>query len=300
MSTIGIIIGSIANKRISRGNTLQVEHEKNQSEELPKIYDIIVNYENMHSDVINNAMKTIEIMRHRNVETVIKKAEKIIKAKNTSIEFNTTESQIIEMKEYDPDWYFRFFNSAGNVSDEYMQDLWAKTFAGKIKNPGKYSYKVIDILHTMTKEDAEDFVSMSSMAIYLCVDKSKTTRNFENSLVLAHMNVSALNYPKCSKLREKGILREPMHEIEIILASDSDNHTFFEFGSKKCEIIDGGGKKVLFSITQFTKAGEELYSLISSSLKLNQTLIKSQISHMQVINPHLTIKITDLKETSTI
>lgn len=36
---------------------------------------------------------------------------------------------------YDFDWFMRFYEAVGNISDDDMQDIWARILAGEINNP---------------------------------------------------------------------------------------------------------------------------------------------------------------------
>ena len=57
----------------------------------------------------------------------------------------------------DDDWITNFFEKSRIVSDEDMQELWARVLAGEANNPGNFSRKTINILHDMDKQSAELF-----------------------------------------------------------------------------------------------------------------------------------------------
>lgn len=48
------------------------------------------------------------------------------------------EKQEEESKFFDFDWFMRFFDTAGNVSSEKMQRLWAKILSNEIENVGSF------------------------------------------------------------------------------------------------------------------------------------------------------------------
>jgi hypothetical protein len=58
----------------------------------------------------------------------------------------------------DDDFTDVFFGYVRNVSNERMQDLWARLLAGKFRNPERYSLRTLDILRNLSQRDAEIFV----------------------------------------------------------------------------------------------------------------------------------------------
>lgn len=62
-----------------------------------------------------------------------------------------------ENQKYDFDWYMRFYDIVGNISDEEMQALWARILAGEIHRKGTYSLQLLDILKNFTQKQAELF-----------------------------------------------------------------------------------------------------------------------------------------------
>lgn len=66
-------------------------------------------------------------------------------------------------KPVDPGWFFQWQEKAQSIQDEDLQKLWAKTLAGEVKKPGRYSLFTLDFLHKLTKDDAE---TISKIARY--------------------------------------------------------------------------------------------------------------------------------------
>ena len=59
----------------------------------------------------------------------------------------------------------RFFNSVQDVSNEQMQELWAKILAGEIKKPSTYSLRTLDALHNISTEEAKTFQKLCSYKV---------------------------------------------------------------------------------------------------------------------------------------
>lgn len=55
------------------------------------------------------------------------------------------------------DWMSRFIIAAQDVSDEDVQNMWAKILAGEIQRPGKFSMRTLDVLRNLSKKEAEEF-----------------------------------------------------------------------------------------------------------------------------------------------
>ena len=64
--------------------------------------------------------------------------------------------------EIDDDWIVNFFDECRNISDENMQQLWAKILAGEANGPGTYSKRTVDLLGSMGPQDANLFTSLCS------------------------------------------------------------------------------------------------------------------------------------------
>ena len=64
-----------------------------------------------------------------------------------------------------PEFRRRWIWDASNVSDETLQDLWARLLAGELESPGSVSNDTMSIASDMTKERAEEFQILCSAAL---------------------------------------------------------------------------------------------------------------------------------------
>ena len=62
-------------------------------------------------------------------------------------------------------WHTRFYEDSGNISDEKLQDIWAKVLAGEIDHPGSCSLRTLDCLRNISKEEAELFQKVCDASI---------------------------------------------------------------------------------------------------------------------------------------
>ena len=60
------------------------------------------------------------------------------------------------------DWLTNFFDKCRIVSDEDMQQLWARAIAGEANNPGSFSRRTVNLLSDLDKRDAELFRNLCS------------------------------------------------------------------------------------------------------------------------------------------
>jgi hypothetical protein len=65
-----------------------------------------------------------------------------------------------------PTWTIRFIGYAEETPDPYLQHLWGQILAGEIKQPGSYSLRTLDVLSTMTHEEAKLFTYVAKHAFW--------------------------------------------------------------------------------------------------------------------------------------
>lgn len=63
------------------------------------------------------------------------------------------------------DWIINFFDKCRLISDEEMQDLWARVLSGEANQPGSYSKRIVNFLSSMGKRDAQQFTNLCRFAI---------------------------------------------------------------------------------------------------------------------------------------
>jgi len=67
-------------------------------------------------------------------------------------------------EQMEDDWITNFFDKCRLISDEEMQTLWARILAGEANVPGTFSRKIVDIVGSLDKKDAELFRSLCGYA----------------------------------------------------------------------------------------------------------------------------------------
>ena len=67
-------------------------------------------------------------------------------------------------EDIEDDWIANFFDKCRIVSDNDMQELWARVLAGQGNNPGSFSRKTVNLLADLDKRDAELFTNLCRLA----------------------------------------------------------------------------------------------------------------------------------------
>jgi hypothetical protein len=65
------------------------------------------------------------------------------------------------------DWFANFFDKCRLISDEQMQELWARVLAGEANAPGKFSKRTVNLLASFDKSDAELFRSLCAFCWFV-------------------------------------------------------------------------------------------------------------------------------------
>ncbi|MCI9086981.1 MAG: DUF2806 domain-containing protein [Clostridia bacterium] len=96
-----------------------------------------------------------EIRRQQNIDAVVADTYKRLE-----------NEEKVSAEPVNEDWLFKFFDFAGDISNEQMQQLWSKILAGEIKQPNTYSLKLLNTLKNMTTYEANLFQKISAFSIY--------------------------------------------------------------------------------------------------------------------------------------
>lgn len=151
-SSLSAVVSSVLTTLFMRKNTSISEFERIKAGHFEKVVENLLN---------NGQMSYLEYYKTRNFLKIAKKADAI---QNVIYRDNNDANQ----KEFDFDWYIRFFNSASNISNEEMQYLWAAVLAGEVNNAGTFSLRTLETLYNMTEYEAELFSEISKIVLDDC------------------------------------------------------------------------------------------------------------------------------------
>jgi len=189
-----------------------------------------------------------EVNRQENLENIVEKSI-------THLEENVTDEQV------DEDWRTRFFQKAQDVSNEEMQDVWARILASEVSKPGCVSFRTLEVISNVSKGEAELF----SVACKLASGCARIWK-IGNNTAFESYNIS---YNHLMQLREAGLV----YDSDSLIV----NHTPTVFNNETICVVNIGDKHYLFSsLTEaplqpfalnqvaFTNAGVEICKLIGA------------------------------------
>ena len=63
------------------------------------------------------------------------------------------------------DWLLRWRDCAAGVSSDELQSLWGKVLAGEVKNPGRYSLRILEFLRNLSQDEAKAIEKISPFVV---------------------------------------------------------------------------------------------------------------------------------------
>lgn len=268
-SAVGPVAGALFTAIFLRHNTKTDEFEKIKAGQFREVADDLL---------ASGKMTYTEYYKANNFLNVAKKADS----------YYREHPKLEEKGTYDFDWFVRFFEAAGNVSDDTMQNLWAKILAGEIAHPSTFSLKTIDVMRNLSKRDAELFIKVCSHSFI----SSATNYFLPNEKEF--LETVGIQYTDIMKLSELGLMfSDGTISLNISISNEPriliNNHSLFMLISS----VSGNSEKASIGQYPFTEVGKELSTMISESasdedfLKYGQLLSRNK-SHK--ISVHKVIK----------
>lgn len=135
---LSTVVGAVLSTLFLRKNTSQPEFEKIKAGKFNEVVEFLLD---------TGKMSYFEYYKCRNFLNVAKLADRY------ESDFNEYKKKQLDGT-FDFDWYIRFFDSVGNVSNAEMQELWARILAGEINNQGLFSFRTMETLRNMNQEEA--------------------------------------------------------------------------------------------------------------------------------------------------
>jgi hypothetical protein len=96
----------------------------------------------------------LELASHAAVADSMRKEINVAKAVLHAEEELRNDDTPPQEKKLEDDWLYRWRDYAGSVSSEELQAIWGRILAGELKSPGLYSYRLMDFVRNLTKDEA--------------------------------------------------------------------------------------------------------------------------------------------------
>jgi uncharacterized repeat protein (TIGR03899 family) len=194
-----------------------------------------------------------QVNKQINIENVAQKTEKYLPE-------NVSETPV------DVDWRTKFFNKCQDVSNEEMQEIWAKILAEEINAPGQTSLRTLDIVSTLTVQEATLFEKLCAMT-------------FSGGQIIKLHNKDALHdfgimYSDLLTLKSTGLIHEndTLQYVYRPILSYVPNIAVIKFGNitiritrvydQKSSSLEAG---ITFDVISLTGTGAELNKILNVS-----------------------------------
>lgn len=150
-SSLSGVVGAILGTLFLRRNTTTTEFEKLKAGKFSEVTNKLL---------AEGKMSYLELYRCNNFLKIAQLADRILSGKS-----DTTNPTKETHSEYDFDWFIRFFDAVGYISNEEMQQLWAKVLAGEISNHGIFSLRTLETLRNLNQSEARLFQTISKLVL---------------------------------------------------------------------------------------------------------------------------------------
>lgn len=262
VTAVGPIAGAIFTAIFLRSNTATKEFEKVKANKLGEVADDLLK---------TGKMTYTEYYKANNFLKIAEKADK---------EYSRIRHGE-KIEAYDFDWFVRFYEAVGNVSNEQMQSIWAKILAGEINKPNTYSLRTIEALKNLSQQEAELFGKICSHCI--CNGSHLFLPHYDKYLETCQISFGEVLY-----LSELGLISS---DSMLVLKMPIDITPKILFVNRNLLIMvsttDENNR--VFEIRQFplTGVGMELATLVAESPTDDEF-----ISFAKEINTNASINIT--------
>lgn len=246
-ASISSVVGAIIGTLFLRKNTKTSEFEKIKAGKFNVVIDQLLE---------SGDMTYLEYYKCNNFLEIAKKADLHIQ----KVHANDTEHQ---NQIYDFDWFVKFYDYAGNISNSEIQELWALILAREITSPHQIPLSLLHSLSIMRSEQANLFCNISRFAL----------RDIKSEE--AHLLIFISSNREAYK--DSGITPSLLKEIERLGLIECDFKSEYIFLNKKAfktgnKIITVYGdpnneNKIKSGNVCFTKDGQLLYSILEGDYK---------------------------------
>ena len=116
------------------------------------------------------------------------------------------------------DWIANFFGKCRGISDDDMQDLWARILAGEANTPSSFSRQTINLLESLGPREAELFTSVCRFTWDMKGHGANVVRCpviFTSDTVQQIYTENDINFSSLDRLAELGLIRLGEHGYQV-------------------------------------------------------------------------------------
>lgn len=214
-------------------------------------------FENILPELIENGeLSYKELSELKNIHDIASKADEYLQKKRINENNSGNNTNNSQEKDFNTDWFFRFYDSCKYVTDKQMQEWWARLLAGEISTPGSYSYRAMDTLKNLSLEEAR---SLNKIASY--------TMNFDIPVICAFPEIiQNYNYKNdLNNLYDCGILHENIansYNLSIPYTNLDEWRPLYHTKHLTC-FYNTSSHNLNIYYQRYTNVGRELFNLVS-------------------------------------
>lgn len=246
--TVSEIFNTVISRLFLRENTQITEFEKLKQAQFADVAKKLLD---------EGKMTYLEYYKCKNFADIAKKADEFY---GQEIENSQNKSTTDNKKQkIDFDWFIYFFEDVGNISDEEVQNLWAKILTGEIKQPKSFSLRTLNTLKNLSKDEAETLQNISDYAIkiedkyYICLEEELTKKyNYNQQLITMY---------------DCGIIENNIayvYNFDVPLSQERKK-LLFRYGNLVCFAHNEINTQCTINLQRITKPGNELMKLFLPS-----------------------------------
>ncbi len=268
-STVSAVVGALVTTLFLRKNTQAEEFERIKAGKFSAVIDDLL---------ISGKMTYLEYHKCNNFLKIAKLADEKLNSEGYSDNDSSD-------KDYNFDWFIRFYDYASNISDEEMQNLWASVLEGEIKAPKTMTISLLHSLSIMQQDEAKFFCNIARFALL-------DFKNYEPHLLLfVASNRNTYKNSGITPALLKNLERLGLVECDFNFEYVFERKKMFRTGNKAITIYGdpNNERKIKAGNVTFTRDGKLLYSILNNDIKryrsdiLDFTITKFQQRNCRVV-----------------
>lgn len=167
------------------------------------------------------------------------------------------------------DWFARWTSTVENISEEKVQRIWASILAGEVKAPGSFSLRSLDIIHNLSKAEAETFTKLCNFVLSTSGGRLKFvfTKDSESLPEIEE----TIGFHGVRLLEEAGLISSGSSTIfgglslKLFPNKTANVAVQYSYGDSHIQIVPKADMLEDYegSIITLTQAGKELHSIIN-------------------------------------
>ena len=176
-----------------------------------------------------------------------------------------------ETEEIDDDWLFNYITNCQMISDDKLQELWAKILAGEANETGSFSKRTVNFMKDINKSDAETIENLCNF-VWEISDASNTV-----PLILDHelkngiYTKNGIDFKKIDYLSQIGIIKLadktagvyltpkiPLNSLQIVMMAYQGRPLIIKAPKERSKEYSSGIHHLNLGIARFTQVGSEI------------------------------------------